>query len=106
MATLRLISITCIEMNDHFGNDDVYIRLDGKLFQEPLQMRPGDTIQFGPRRVHEFDGEAVLELWEQDPGEHDHLGTHRITIEETAKGEQSVRFRPERGYYELVYAVN
>lgn len=94
-------------MNDHFGNDDVYFRINGNAFQNKIQMRTGDKMQFGPRFHYDFSNEAVVELWEAEWGEHDdHLGTFTVHIKELDTGEHTVILtHSERGKYEFTYRV-
>lgn len=107
MVRLRFVSLLCIEMNDHFGNDDVFFRVNGQPFQNTIKMRTGDLMQFGPRFHFDFEGQVVVELWEADWGENDdHLGTFSIQVSELESGEHAAQFNhADKGKYEFTYRV-
>jgi len=106
MPILQLRTIKCVEMSDYIGTDDMYILLDGKLFQEPLQMRQGDVITFGPRRAQQFRDKMLLELWDEEKGGQDlMIGKFEIGPERAGKGLITEIVKAKRGRYELSYEV-
>ena len=103
-ATLHLVSITCIEQQEFFG-DELYLTFNGQKISLP-NMTTGRTTSLSGD--HQFEGSASLSLFEND-GDHwydrdDHIGS-RVISETQAPGDVPLDFEGSQAHYVLVVAV-
>lgn len=103
-AILQLRSITCIQQQEIF-TDELYLTFDGTKTALP-NMTQGRTEVL--RHEYQFDGSAVLSLFEND-GDHwydrdDFIGTHTIT-DSQAPGDFPLDFNEGSGSHNAHYVL-
>lgn len=111
MAVLRIVAIKCDKQDDYWGDDNVYIFVNGKRLWGPTFM-DGDGRFVPVNRDFVFKRTARIELFDQDAnydnggGDDDRLGI--LTVSASDVGEHRVMdefTRPREWSYTLVYEV-
>jgi hypothetical protein len=106
MVIIRFVSLKCITMSDPFGQDEVFIKVDGREVQEKIGMRVNDEVNFGPRMKFEFAEETVVEFWERElAGHHDLIGRVAVAQGLLGQGIQKNILQKDSGHYEFCYEV-
>ena len=100
MPWLKLNRITCHKQEDWTGDDDPYIKVNGRHVWGPRSMDTGQT-----REIHHqvpFSRRASVALYERDVWDgDDHLGTHTITRQHIGIGEQAYSFAEDGANYTI-----
>ena len=100
MPICRLIRITCHEQEDWTGDDEPYIKINGKVVWGPKDMRKGETREI--YRDYQFNHRARVALYERDDWDpDDFLGEHVITRADIDKGEQAFSFMEDGANYTI-----
>ena len=87
MATLYLNSIKCYEQEDHWGDDDAYIRVNGRKVWGTKKMDDGQTRQIN--KSVGFDSKAEIVLWEKDDADpDDKLGVQTLRQDDLGERRQ------------------
>ncbi|MEU8249709.1 hypothetical protein [Nonomuraea sp. NPDC048916] len=104
---IELISLTCNKKQTTVGKDRPYLNIDGTREFGPVEMGKGDTESL-VGRTHQFSGtSAVMELFEEDSGVDDFLGSVIVNDTESGAGVQIDEFDHLNGAkYTIVYEVN
>ena len=66
MATLRIISLECVDLEDKPGPDEISIYIDQEWYAGELKFAEDQVVTL--HTCYEFHGSAVVDLWEEDPG--------------------------------------
>ena len=100
MPWLKLGSITCHKQEDWTGDDDPYVKVNGRRVWGPKSMDVGQTREINhwvgfSRRAHVVLYEC--DSWDGD----DHLGAHTLTREHIGIGEQEYAFSEDGANYTI-----
>jgi hypothetical protein len=66
MATLGLFSLTCHQTEDSTGSDEAYLKVNGETVFGPTSINDGQTIKFEDVITVRFNGQALVELFDED----------------------------------------
>jgi hypothetical protein len=100
MPKLTLTQIKCYETTSGWGDDDVYIEIDGRPFWGPVEMGDDDTKVID--QSWDFQKSATVVVWEYDSGsQHDHIGTIVVTDKNQGKGEMSTHMNGDGSHYQI-----
>lgn len=113
MPTVHVISLTCVRTQE--VHDQAYIRTvaerrddRGELVNhveatDPRRMHDGTGIRID--RSIDFDTHADVQVWEQDPGSDDQLGTFRVDHAWADLGEWSQDIHRRHAHYVVTFEV-
>ena len=103
MATLKIKTLTCYETDDAEGTDEPFIKVNGQVVWGPVEIEGAGDAEVDTDV--EFDGEAIVELWEKDKWSADDLlGSTTVQAGDGA-GELEARFTYDQAHYKLSFEV-
>ncbi len=95
--------LICKDKQEPFG-DEIYVKIDDqKVAGTWKKMKEGKTRHFTSRVA----GKCRVQVWEQDQGSDDLIGSHTLIAEELAgKGQQTADFKGRHAHYTLRYSIS
>jgi hypothetical protein len=103
MATLRLISVTCVRKRDITGKDEPRIKVDGDVVWNGV-MTKGDTDNLVPLAIP-FDDSVELKLEEMNGDEPKQIGS-AVTLRADRPAVSPAVFKTSGAHYELSFQVD
>ncbi len=104
VATLVLERLTCDVTDDPLASDEPVLTINGEEVWKASGVDDGDTREVGVR--HSFVDSAIVELFDEEIGVSDQLGSRVIGADEAGLGSRQAFFRGSpRARYTLVYSV-
>ncbi len=96
-------TLICKDKQEPFG-DEIYIKIDGKKVAGVWKkMKEGKTRHF----TSEVKGKFSIEVWEQDRGRDDFIGSRTLNAEDlVGTGQQSTDFKGRGAHYALLYSIS
>jgi hypothetical protein len=105
MPTLHIKTLKCNRQEDWIGDDDIFIRVDGRRINMG-KFDDDDSINYNNKN-YSFVSEIVIELWEHDTTDpNDKLGTEKITAADAGQGRKKVNFSGSGASYDMWYVVD
>lgn len=105
---LRLVAIHCSDTEDWTGDDEAYLRVDGRRVWQQ-NMGDGENVDLTGLPPIRFEHRARVELFDEDTGAlgdaDDHLGTLYVHEREANQGVLQHDFHGQGAHYQLTYEV-
>jgi hypothetical protein len=104
MPKLVIHSVTCNDTTSGWGDDQVFINVNGRRVFGVVDMAEGQTTHPGGEIA--FNTRAVIDVWEYDSGsDNDRIGQHTARGWQAGSGEHSVSMSGDCSEYTLTYEV-
>lgn len=104
MPKLVIHSITCNDTTSGWGDDQVFINVNGRRVFGVVDMAEGQTAHPGGETT--FNTRAVIDVWEYDSGsDNDRIGQHTARGWQQGTGEHSISMTGDGSEYTLTYEV-
>ena len=104
MPFLKLISLECHNTEDDTGEDEAYIRINGRQVWRD-KINNNETRDLSGVDRTEFVDNCRIDLYDKDVGffidPDDHLGTQYVWVRQADRGEQHLPFDGSRWSYIL-----
>jgi hypothetical protein len=95
--------LICKDKQEPWG-DQIYVKVDGKKVAGTWKKMKEGKVRHLTTPV---EGKFSIEVWEQDKGRDDFIGSRTLIAEDlVGKGQQSTDFKGRGAHYALLYSIS